>query len=143
MSDITKIGASQLSRAAYVYLRQSSPAQVEHNRESTQRQYALVTKASSLGWPAERHSEHVAPLTQAFPQTGTCRPPARSFRIVKCFTMQAALMSQSCSIPQFEHVQLRTDSGISAALNPQQWPVFDVAAHRSNTTKSLPVCSAL
>jgi len=54
MSDVTKIGASQLSRAAYVYLRQSSAAQVEHNRESTQRQYALVTKASSLGWPAER-----------------------------------------------------------------------------------------
>ncbi|HEX8808146.1 MAG TPA: recombinase family protein, partial [Xanthobacteraceae bacterium] len=54
MSDISKIGASHLSRAAYVYLRQSSPAQVEHNRESTQRQYALVTKASSLGWPAER-----------------------------------------------------------------------------------------
>jgi DNA invertase Pin-like site-specific DNA recombinase len=54
MSDITKIGASQLTRVAYVYLRQSSPAQVEHNRESTQRQYALVTKASSLGWPTER-----------------------------------------------------------------------------------------
>ena len=54
MSDVTKIGASQLSRAAYVYLRQSSAAQVEHNRESTQRQYALVTKASSLGWPGDR-----------------------------------------------------------------------------------------
>jgi excisionase family DNA binding protein len=54
MSDIAKIGASHLSRAAYVYLRQSSPAQVEHNRESTQRQYALVTKASTLGWPAPR-----------------------------------------------------------------------------------------
>ena len=54
MSDITKINASHLSRAAYVYLRQSSPAQVEHNRESTQRQYALVTKASTLGWPAQQ-----------------------------------------------------------------------------------------
>jgi len=54
MSDITKIGASHLSRAAYVYLRQSSPTQVEHNRESTQRQYALVTKASSLGWPVQQ-----------------------------------------------------------------------------------------
>jgi DNA invertase Pin-like site-specific DNA recombinase len=54
MSDITKIGASHLSRPAYVYLRQSSPGQVEHNRESTQRQYALVTKASALGWPAQR-----------------------------------------------------------------------------------------
>jgi DNA invertase Pin-like site-specific DNA recombinase/predicted DNA-binding transcriptional regulator AlpA len=54
MSDITKINASHLSRAAYVYLRQSSPAQVEHNRESTRRQYALVTKASALGWPAQQ-----------------------------------------------------------------------------------------
>ncbi|HEY2533845.1 MAG TPA: recombinase family protein [Xanthobacteraceae bacterium] len=54
MSDITKIGASQLSRAAYVYLRQSSQAQVEHNRESTQRQYALVTKASTLGWSPQQ-----------------------------------------------------------------------------------------
>jgi DNA invertase Pin-like site-specific DNA recombinase/predicted DNA-binding transcriptional regulator AlpA len=54
MSDITKIGASHLNRAAYVYLRQSSAAQVEHNRESTQRQYALVTKASTLGWPAQQ-----------------------------------------------------------------------------------------
>jgi len=54
MSDITKIGASHLNRAAYVYLRQSSAAQVEHNRESTQRQYALVTKASTLGWAAQQ-----------------------------------------------------------------------------------------
>ena len=54
MNDTTKIGASHLSRAAYVYLRQSSPAQVEHNRESTQRQYALVSKAAALGWPAQQ-----------------------------------------------------------------------------------------
>ena len=54
MSDTTKIGGSHLSRAAYVYLRQSSPAQVEHNRESTQRQYALVSKAAALGWPAQQ-----------------------------------------------------------------------------------------
>jgi DNA invertase Pin-like site-specific DNA recombinase/sugar-specific transcriptional regulator TrmB len=54
MSDITKISTSHLSRAAYVYLRQSSAAQVQHNRESTQRQYALVTKASMLGWPAQQ-----------------------------------------------------------------------------------------
>ena len=54
MSDITKIGPSQTSRAAYVYLRQSSQAQVEHNRESTQRQYALVTRASSLGWSPQQ-----------------------------------------------------------------------------------------
>ena len=54
MSETTKIGATHLSRAAYVYLRQSSPAQVEHNRESTQRQYALASKATTLGWPQQQ-----------------------------------------------------------------------------------------
>src|ERR1700747_1121481 len=54
MNDTTKIGASHLSRAAYVYLRQSSAAQVEHNRESTQRQYALASKATTLGWPQQQ-----------------------------------------------------------------------------------------
>jgi DNA invertase Pin-like site-specific DNA recombinase/predicted DNA-binding transcriptional regulator AlpA len=54
MSDIAKISASHLSRAAYVYLRQSSAAQVENNRESTQRQYALAGNAAALGWPAQQ-----------------------------------------------------------------------------------------
>jgi hypothetical protein len=36
------------------YLRQSSAAQVEHNRESTDRQYALAAKARELGWPNDR-----------------------------------------------------------------------------------------
>ena len=52
MNDPLKITSSHLARAAIVYLRQSSAAQVEHNRESTDRQYALVNKASDLGWPA-------------------------------------------------------------------------------------------
>jgi DNA invertase Pin-like site-specific DNA recombinase len=54
MNDSTKIRPSHLSRVAYVYLRQSSPAQVEHNRESTDRQYALVSKATALGWPSDQ-----------------------------------------------------------------------------------------
>src|SRR5438045_9389530 len=53
MSDLTKINSTHLSRLAYVYLRQSSPAQVAHNRESTARQYALVGKAADDGWPAQ------------------------------------------------------------------------------------------
>jgi DNA invertase Pin-like site-specific DNA recombinase len=51
MNDLAKIGPSHLRRIAYVYLRQSTAAQVEHNRESTDRQYALVAKATELGWP--------------------------------------------------------------------------------------------
>jgi DNA invertase Pin-like site-specific DNA recombinase len=35
-------------------LRQSSAAQVEKNRESTGRKYALATKARELGWPEDR-----------------------------------------------------------------------------------------
>jgi len=54
MNEIAKITPSHLSRAAYVYLRQSSPAQVEHNRESTERQYALVAKATALGWGSQQ-----------------------------------------------------------------------------------------
>ena len=54
MNDVAKIGVSHLHRTAYVYLRQSSPAQVEHNRESTERQYALASKATALGWPSQQ-----------------------------------------------------------------------------------------
>jgi len=54
MTDATKVGAAHLQRTAYVYLRQSTPHQVVHNRESTQQQYALVSKATNLGWPSQQ-----------------------------------------------------------------------------------------
>ena len=54
MNERAKITAVHLSRQAIVYLRQSSAAQVEHNRESTERQYALAGKARELGWPEDR-----------------------------------------------------------------------------------------
>jgi len=54
MNERAKITPSHLSRQAIVYLRQSSAAQVENNRESTERQYALATKARELGWPQDR-----------------------------------------------------------------------------------------
>ena len=49
-----KIKAIHRQRAALVYIRQSTAAQVEHNRESTARQYALVERAGDLGWPKEQ-----------------------------------------------------------------------------------------
>src|ERR1700687_6000325 len=54
MNELSKISASHLRRAAIVYVRQSTSAQVEYNRESTQRQYGLVSKATSLGWPSQQ-----------------------------------------------------------------------------------------
>jgi DNA invertase Pin-like site-specific DNA recombinase/uncharacterized protein YndB with AHSA1/START domain len=51
MTDPAAISPDHLRRAAFVYIRQSSPTQVENNTESTRRQYALVDKALRLGWP--------------------------------------------------------------------------------------------
>lgn len=49
-----KISSSHLERQACVYVRQSSMAQVQHHRESTQRQYNLRERAMGLGWRAEQ-----------------------------------------------------------------------------------------
>ena len=46
-----KVTAAHLRRAAVVYVRQSTLAQVSRNRESTTRQYDLVARAVALGWP--------------------------------------------------------------------------------------------
>ena len=54
MSDFTKVKPSHTQRAAIVYIRQSTPAQVEYNRESTTRQYALVDEAGQLGWAKDQ-----------------------------------------------------------------------------------------
>src|SRR5246127_2095238 len=54
MSESGKVKLSHTRRAAFVFIRQSSPSQVEYNRESTARQYALVEKACELGWAKEQ-----------------------------------------------------------------------------------------
>ena len=54
MTDPSKIKLTHTQRAAIVYVRQSSPSQVEHNRESTARQYALADRASQLGWSQQQ-----------------------------------------------------------------------------------------
>jgi DNA invertase Pin-like site-specific DNA recombinase/uncharacterized protein YndB with AHSA1/START domain len=51
MSEATKVSTTHLARSAVVYVRQSTTAQVEYNRESTDRQYRLVDRALALGWP--------------------------------------------------------------------------------------------
>jgi DNA invertase Pin-like site-specific DNA recombinase len=54
MSEHAKIHTTHLRRTAVVYVRQSTTAQVEYNRESTERQYRLVERAIELGWPREQ-----------------------------------------------------------------------------------------
>src|SRR5262245_23975931 len=45
-----KIHEHHRSKPAYICLRQSTPSQVRHHQESTERQYALREKALELGW---------------------------------------------------------------------------------------------
>jgi DNA invertase Pin-like site-specific DNA recombinase len=54
VSDPSKITPEHLHRCAFVYVRQSSAAQVTHNRESTARQYQLVDRAVALGWKSDQ-----------------------------------------------------------------------------------------
>ena len=54
MSSHPKITPTHLQRSACVYVRQSSAKQVEQNRESTDRQYALIDKACELGWSKDQ-----------------------------------------------------------------------------------------
>jgi DNA invertase Pin-like site-specific DNA recombinase len=51
MSANEKIKPTHLQRCTYVYVRQSTAAQVQFNRESTDRQYKLAERALRLGWP--------------------------------------------------------------------------------------------
>ena len=46
----SKITEQHRSRPAYIYVRQSTNAQVLHHQESTERQYALRAMAMELGW---------------------------------------------------------------------------------------------
>ncbi len=54
MSERVKLQHSHLRRQAFVYVRQSTQAQLERNTESTERQYALVERALELGFAREQ-----------------------------------------------------------------------------------------
>jgi DNA invertase Pin-like site-specific DNA recombinase len=47
---MSKISAEHLARRAYIYIRQSTPDQVQNNLESKRAQYALADRARQLGW---------------------------------------------------------------------------------------------
>jgi DNA invertase Pin-like site-specific DNA recombinase len=67
MTQHPKIADRHLSKQACIYIRQSTPAQVRFNQESTDRQYNLVNKAMSLGWDQAR----IRVLDRDLGQTGS------------------------------------------------------------------------
>ena len=54
MNPSDKITPEHLRRQAYLYIRQSTALQIEHNIESTQRQYHFRDQALALGWTANQ-----------------------------------------------------------------------------------------
>jgi DNA invertase Pin-like site-specific DNA recombinase len=54
MSDLDKITEAHRRLRAIVYVRQSTPGQVQNNHESRALQYALRSRAVELGWTAEQ-----------------------------------------------------------------------------------------
>jgi DNA invertase Pin-like site-specific DNA recombinase len=61
-----KISPSHLGRDAYVYIRQSTQAQVMMNTESLARQYELAGRAEQLGW----HTAQIVTIDADLGQSG-------------------------------------------------------------------------
>src|SRR6266550_2128224 len=78
---MSKIQKDHLNRAAYIYVRQSSLAQVEQNLESQRRQYALAERAKDLGW------QDIRVIDEDLGRSGSGRVERRGFE---------ALLSEVC-----------------------------------------------
>src|SRR5215218_222387 len=50
-TSMSKIEPHHLRLQAVVYIRQSTPQQIQNNQESTRRQYDLACRARQMGWP--------------------------------------------------------------------------------------------
>ena len=98
---MSKIQKDHLNRAAYVYVRQSSLAQVEQNLESQRRQYALAERAKDLGW------QDIRVIDEDLGRSGSGRVERRGFE---------ALLSEVC--------QGRAGAvfAIEASRFCQEWP---------------------
>jgi DNA invertase Pin-like site-specific DNA recombinase len=78
MTMISKIADRHLTRQACIYIRQSTPAQVRLNQESTERQYNLLNKARSLGWKAEQ----IRVLDRDLGQSGAAATKRADFKVL-------------------------------------------------------------
>jgi DNA invertase Pin-like site-specific DNA recombinase len=99
----SKIQVHHRQKMAYVYLRQSTMAQVYHHQESTQRQYALKDRARELGWPPDQ----IRVLDADLGQSGTQMNNRQDFKTLVAdvslekvgavFALEASRLSRSCS----------------------------------------------
>ena len=99
----SKIQTHHRQRMAYVYLRQSTMAQVHHHQESTQRQYALKDRAQELGW----RTDQIRVLDADLGISGTQMNNRQDFKTLVAdvslekvgavFALEASRLSRSCS----------------------------------------------
>lgn len=99
----SKVGDNHRERVAGIYLRQSSPGQVQHHKESTRRQYALREKALELGWAPQR----IRILDRDLGISGTGIDRREDFRrlvgevflgrVGGVFALEASRMARSCA----------------------------------------------
>ena len=108
MNERAKITGVHLSRQAIVYLRQSSAAQVEHNRESTERQYALAAKARQLGWPEDR----ILVIDEDLPVR--LHDPASLVSLLRLRSPASA----SCSVWRCRVLRATMPTGIASSISP-------------------------
>ena len=73
-----KITEQHRSRPAYIYVRQSTNAQVLHHQESTERQYALRAMALELGWSESA----IRTLDRDLGMTGTEMTRREDFKVL-------------------------------------------------------------
>jgi DNA invertase Pin-like site-specific DNA recombinase len=103
MMTASKIQQQHVERPAYIYLRQSTLAQVRFNQESTQRQYALQERAQQLGWP--QHAIKI--LDGDLGISGTQVETRKDFKLLVAdvsmgkvgavFALEASRLSRSCT----------------------------------------------
>jgi len=74
--DMHKVNAEHLKRNAYLYIRQSTPRQVQENTESTKRQYALQQRAIALGW----HPDRIVVIDSDLGQSGSSATDREGFQ---------------------------------------------------------------
>ena len=99
----SKIQLPHRQKMAYVYLRQSTMAQVHHHQESTSRQYALKDRALELGWLPNQIRVLDADLGQSGSQMNhrqdfkTLVADVSLEKVGAVFALEASRLSRSCS----------------------------------------------
>jgi DNA invertase Pin-like site-specific DNA recombinase len=98
-----KIQPDHLDRQAFIYIRQSTLAQVLENTGSTARQYDLVQRALDLGWSQEQ----VVVIDQDQGRSGTSTTGRDGFQLLVAevglgragavFSLEASRLARSCS----------------------------------------------